>query len=211
MTAAPPDIIAILLAGGIGARFRHAHGGLESAGKLQVRIANGQSTVGLSSAIHLAFGLDGIDHSLVVATREIDDPVEQMFSHGGFLTLRCERAGEGMGATLAQAVEKLPTPEVGYLIGLADMPHVKPSTIASVVRRLLRDEDAPTVVAPSFDGKRGNPVAFSRHYRDALLQLGGDQGARSVVASASESGSLSIIDVDDQGILRDIDVPADLD
>jgi molybdenum cofactor cytidylyltransferase len=210
MNAGSPDVVALLLAGGIGARFREGRCAIEVTNKLQARITNGLSTVGLSSAIHLAFGLDGIDHSLIVAVRACDDSVEQMFSHGGFSTISCERASQGMGATLAQAIAQLPQPKVGYLIALADMPYVKPSTTKSIVQRLQHQSPSRAVVVPVFKGKRGNPVAFSYHYRDELMQLVGDKGARDIVAAADNDGSLHVVEVSDEGVSRDIDVRADL-
>ncbi|MGC2038161.1 MAG: nucleotidyltransferase family protein, partial [Paraburkholderia caledonica] len=43
-------------------------------------------------------------------------------------------------------------------------------------------------------------------YRDALLRLDGDSGARSLLGSER----VMRLDVDDAGILRDIDTPDDL-
>jgi len=60
--------------------------------------------------------------------------------------------------------------------------------------------------APTFDGRRGNPVAFDAAHRDDLLALEGDQGARRLLISHP----VTTIAVPDPGILRDIDSPSDL-
>jgi molybdenum cofactor cytidylyltransferase len=51
-------------------------------------------------------------------------------------------------------------------------------------------------------------VGFGRDFLPALLQLGGDHGARHLVDGARDR--VRSIPIDDPGILRDVDVPADL-
>jgi molybdenum cofactor cytidylyltransferase len=55
-------------------------------------------------------------------------------------------------------------------------------------------------------GRRGNPAGFARKVWPRLMALKGDQGARPLLDSL---GAIDI-PVDDPGIHRDIDVPADL-
>jgi molybdenum cofactor cytidylyltransferase len=86
------------------------------------------------------------------------------------------------------------------------MPWIAPETIAAVARSL---EAGASIVAPSYRGQRGHPVAFGAGYRAALLALDGDRGARELVQDAKSS--LELVEVDDPGVLRDVDAPADLD
>jgi molybdenum cofactor cytidylyltransferase len=83
------------------------------------------------------------------------------------------------------------------------MPHVQPSTIQSLKTVL---EQGAGIAAPIYRGKRGNPVGFSRQYLPQLLALEGDQGARGIL----KHYPVTEVDVDDGGILRDVDTPADL-
>ncbi|MNY74038.1 MobA-like NTP transferase domain protein [compost metagenome] len=62
------------------------------------------------------------------------------------------------------------------------------------------------IAAPMYRGRRGNPVGFSRHYLPQLLALEGDQGARGIL----KHSAVTELEVDDSGILQDIDTPADL-
>jgi molybdenum cofactor cytidylyltransferase len=55
--------------------------------------------------------------------------------------------------------------------------------------------DGAEIVATQFDGKRGHPVGFSRKYGALLAALGGDEGARSIVAA--RQWALRLVDVDD--------------
>jgi molybdenum cofactor cytidylyltransferase len=56
------------------------------------------------------------------------------------------------------------------------------------------------------DGRRGNPVGFGRVHLAALLALEGDQGARRLLQTCP----VTEVPVEDPGIFRDIDTPADL-
>ena len=119
----------------------------------------------------------------------------------------CERAAEGMGASLACAVRAANAAGAadGYVIALADMPFIRSSTIAAVRDALAAG--AP-LVAPYFRARRGHPVGLAAKFRNELEALEGDEGARKII-SANEI-SLLKIPVGDPGVLRDIDTPGDL-
>ena len=92
----------------------------------------------------------------------------------------------------------------GWIVGLADMPCVQSSTVEAIRQALEQGVD---IVACRHEGRRGNPVGFSRNMKAALLALEGDQGARRLLEE--RSSVVHWLDVDDPGILLDIDVPAD--
>jgi molybdenum cofactor cytidylyltransferase len=97
-------------------------------------------------------------------------------------------------------------PVRGCLVALADMPAVRPSTIAQLVAALA---GGASLVAPEYRGTRGHPVGFSQEWFDFLSRLRGDEGARHLLAVHRER--LQRISVDDPGILADVDRPADLE
>lgn len=113
----------------------------------------------------------------------------------------------GMGHTLASAVAQIPPGAL--VIGLADMPWIAPETVKLLAQR-LRESPPDRVLQPRYNGKSGNPLGFGPGHREALKQCSGDQGARALVSSARAAGSVLDIDVDDSGILYDIDQPDDL-
>jgi CTP:molybdopterin cytidylyltransferase MocA len=66
--------------------------------------------------------------------------------------------------------------------------------------------DEPIVAAHG--GRRGHPLALPGRLRADLLQMDARQSLRGALASL---GSVPrAIDVDDEGVLRDVDVPGDL-
>ncbi|MCC2974310.1 NTP transferase domain-containing protein [Massilia sp. IC2-476] len=114
----------------------------------------------------------------------------------------CPEADSGMGASLVQAIRHS-LPAEGWLVALGDMPYVRDSTLAALREAVL---DGAGIAVPTYGGRRGNPVAFGAEHRDALLALGGDQGARRLLQTCPVTELI----VDDPGILRDIDTPSDL-
>jgi molybdenum cofactor cytidylyltransferase len=94
----------------------------------------------------------------------------------------------------------------GWIIGLGDMPRVRPDTIAAVRAAL---ESGATIAAPFLaDGRRGHPVGFAATLREELEALDGDEGARSLLARHADR--VRKVPVDDPGIVLDIDSVEDL-
>jgi molybdenum cofactor cytidylyltransferase len=116
----------------------------------------------------------------------------------------CADAAQGMAHSIACGVQENRDAS-GWLIGLADMPAVPSSAITGVRNALLSGAN----IAASFNaGKRGHPVGFSANYRNELLALSGDTGARRLIER--DNSKLVHVEVDDVGIFADIDTPADL-
>jgi molybdenum cofactor cytidylyltransferase len=109
-----------------------------------------------------------------------------------------------MGVTLAHAV-RASGDAGGWVVALADMPFIRPETIRRVVDAVV---GGAAIAAPEFHGERGHPVGFAHTFRGALEQLAGDAGAREIVKA--HPAALARVAVDDPGVVRDIDTPADL-
>ena len=130
--------------------------------------------------------------------------LERLLRASGLAVVVNPRADEGMGTSLAQGVASA-TDAAGWVIALADMPWIATSTVAGVAGAL---HDGASVVAPVYRGKRGHPVGFSARHRAGLTGLAGDSGARCLLEH--HAAELVFVEVDDPGILRDVDSPADL-
>ncbi len=112
------------------------------------------------------------------------------------------QAARGMGASIATGVvERSGAP--GWLVLPGDMPLVQPGTMLAVAGAL---EQHPVAYA-QYRGRRGHPVAFAAELYSELILLSGDDGARRVMLRYPAHGQ----DVEDPGVLLDIDTPADLD
>ena len=107
----------------------------------------------------------------------------------------------GMGHSVAAGVAAAREFD-GAFVALGDMPWVEATTLETL-RRGLNDRCA--IVRPFHDGTPGHPVGFGQAHFKALMDLGGDQGAKEVLEQNPRR--VIAIDVTDAGVLRDLDVP----
>ena len=108
----------------------------------------------------------------------------------------------GMGYSISVGVGARPDAD-GWLILPGDMPRVQPVTLQAVARQL--EEHA--IAYAQYKGRRGHPVGFSPELYSELSALSGDEGARRLIARYPAFG----VEVDDPGVLVDVDTLADLD
>lgn len=119
----------------------------------------------------------------------------------------CPPDAKEMADSLAVAIKHAHTTLAAeaYVVALADMPYIKPETIAALAGGLAAGA---SIVIPTYQGQRGHPVGFSAKFTEELLQLKGDEGARSIIKKYSDD--VTLISCEDAGVLRDIDIPDDL-
>ena len=185
-------ITGILLAAGSGSRF----GG----GKLLHPLADG-TPIGIASLRNLREALPEV----LAVVRSGDDRLRRLFEVEGVCVRICGDAHLGMARSFVSGIDASRDAD-GWVIALGDMPFVLPRTIKTIAERIA---NTGRIAIPAYRGERGHPVGFGRRYRDELLTLQGDEGARSVIGRHPHD--LEIVDCDDRGILRDIDTPADLE
>lgn len=109
------------------------------------------------------------------------------------------QATAGMGDSIAAGVRATPD-AAGWLVLPADLPLVQAQTLRQVAM-------APpaSVTVPVYQGQRGHPVRFDAALRDALLALSGDRGASAIVRAQEAAGGLALVEVEDEGIVLDVD------
>jgi len=183
----------VLLAAGTGSRFDPE--GLRN--KLLAPLPGGTCV-----AHEAAHRLLLVVPKVIAVVRPGSDALAHMLNDAGCDVVFSADAQRGMGASLAAGVGAAHEAE-SWIVALADMPRIGVATIEAVARAI--DEGA-SLAAPFHEGQRGHPVGFGLAHRAALLALDGDTGARALMSSPT----LTRIDVDDPGILRDVDTPADL-
>jgi molybdenum cofactor cytidylyltransferase len=156
--------------------------------------------IAVQAARHLKTGVERV---LAVVRPGADDTARSLAAEGCEVVV-CGNAPEGMGASLACAARAAGEVD-GYLVALADMPFVRPTSIAAVRDALAAGA---SLAAPYFRGRRGHPVAIAGRFRAELLACSGDEGARALLAA--HEAELVKVPVGDPGVIRDIDRPADL-
>ncbi len=185
-------VVALLLAGGRGRRF--------GADKLMHALPGGEPMV-LAAWRHLVAAGADRNLALIPPGREA---LRALLDDAGVPVEVCERAPLGMGETLACGVRAVPD-ATGWVVALGDMPFIDPATIARVIARLRDGDD---IVVPRWRGRRGHPVGFGARFGGDLMALRGDTGARHLLREYGEQ--VTWVDVDDHGIILDVDTPDDL-
>jgi molybdenum cofactor cytidylyltransferase len=107
----------------------------------------------------------------------------------------------GMLSSLQCGLASLPDDVDAVLFTPADLPSILSSTIAAVAA-----SDA-AITIPRRGGRNGHPVRVSRTIAAELLSLPADAQARDVLHR--HRPETLFLDVDDPGILYDVDTPAD--
>jgi molybdenum cofactor cytidylyltransferase len=107
----------------------------------------------------------------------------------------------GQTTSMQCGLRALPPHADGVLFTLVDHPAVAPATIDA----LLAGPPATLLRVPRYHGHRGHPIWFSRALIPEFLALPVSGAARDVVRS--HAAQTEFLEVDDPGILADIDDP----
>jgi molybdenum cofactor cytidylyltransferase len=113
---------------------------------------------------------------------------------------------EGMGTSLRAGLGALSESAQGALIVLADQPFIRPQTLDRLVD--YYHQSAAEIVLPLYKGFRGNPVLLDRSVFPEVMGLSGDVGCRAIFGSHTEG--IRKFEVDDPGVLLDVDTDEDL-
>jgi len=147
--------------------------------------------------------------SVCVVLRSSDQAVAEMLTQLGpdINVTHAPMAHLGMGHSLAHGIDQV-RDWSGAAICLADMPFHRAETLSALTRQFGQTSLPSPIIIPMHEGQSGHPVIFHRNHFAALSKLEGDQGARRVIEGNAEH--LIKIELDDPGIVQDIDQPEDL-
>jgi len=104
----------------------------------------------------------------------------------------------GQTTSMQCGLRAVPPDAEGVLFTLVDHPAVSPATIHALLAG-----NRPLVRVPRFGNRRGHPIWFSRELIPEFLALPETGAARDVVRS--HAAETEFLDLDDPGILADID------
>lgn len=188
-----PDkkLCCVLLAAGAASRF--------GSQKLLAHLPDGRCVIEATLANLIAAKVGNI-----VAVISTDAALESLLQRYPCTVVANDRAAEGMGTSIACGVAASADADA-WLIALGDMPSIGVDTIKAIADTIYSGTE---IAMPVMAGKRGHPVGFSAKYREKLLALRGDTGAREIIRA--NAGCVTEVGVDDGGIFADIDVPEDL-
>jgi len=116
-----------------------------------------------------------------------------------------ENYASGMLTSVQAGFRALPLDAEAAVVMLGDQPFL-PARVVDAVVAAYR-EGGRGIVIPVFQGRRGHPVLVDAKYRDAVLGLDPADGLRRLMRAHPDD--IRETEVDDPGILRDLDTPED--
>ncbi len=111
---------------------------------------------------------------------------------------------DGLGTSLKAGIAALPAGADGAIVCLGDMPQVDAALIDRLIGAFDPDKGA-LVVVPTIEGKRGNPVVWSRRFFADLMAVEGDVGARYLIGRHPEA--VTEVPLTGNAALTDVDTP----
>ena len=111
---------------------------------------------------------------------------------------------QGLSTSVKAGLAALPPESEAAIVCLGDMPQVTSALIDRLIAAFDPERNA-LVVLPTFSGKRGNPVLWSRRFFPELIALEGDVGARHLIGAYPEV--VTEVPVENAAAMVDIDTP----
>jgi molybdenum cofactor cytidylyltransferase len=190
------NVAAIVLAAGRSTRMGGPNKLLaELAGQKLVRIATEQALASKASEV-------------IVVTGHQAELVEQALTGLKVKFVRNPDFAGGLASSVKAGIAAVPKDADGALICLGDMPLIDAQLLDRLVDAFDPDRGN-LIVVPVAEGRRGNPVLWSRRFFSELLTLDGDIGARHLIAKHAEA--VAEVPVDGESAFLDIDTPQALE
>jgi molybdenum cofactor cytidylyltransferase len=117
---------------------------------------------------------------VIVVTGYDHHNIEAKLCHYPLRFIYNREYSQGMAASLKKGVAALASKDTAVMICLGDMPLITPELLNKLVQT-YRQAPEGAIVLPVFKKRRGNPVIFSPGFREDLLGIEGDVGARSII------------------------------
>jgi molybdenum cofactor cytidylyltransferase len=189
-------IAAIILAAGRSTRMGGTNKLLaEIEGKKLVRIATEQALASKAAEV-------------IVVTGHQAELVEQALAGLKVRFVRNPDFAGGLASSVKAGISAVSPTADGAVICLGDMPLMSAHLIDRLIEAFAPDRGN-LIVVPVADGRRGNPVLWSRRFFSELMTLDGDIGARHLIARHGEA--VAEVPVEGNGAFLDIDTPQALE
>ncbi len=142
---------------------------------------------------------------VVAVVNNDDDWVARLADVSGAAVIINEKAESEQIDSLRLGIANLPDGYEALVVLPVDFPRVQQETVEKL---LAEFERAPTgIINPAYRGQPGHPVLFSRDVASELLHPDLPHGARTVIEQHKDQART--FEVDDEGVLIDIDTPGD--
>jgi molybdenum cofactor cytidylyltransferase len=190
------NVAAVILAAGRSTRMGGPNKLLaELGGKTLVRIVTEQALASKASGV-------------IVVTGHQADQVESALAGLKVKFVRNGDFADGLASSVKAGIAAVPAAADGAVVCLGDMPLIDARLIDRLIGAFAPDRGN-LIAVPVSDGRRGNPVLWSRRFFGELMTLDGDIGARHLIARHGEA--VAEVAVEGHGAFLDIDTPQALE
>ncbi len=114
----------------------------------------------------------------------------------------------GLSTSLKRGIAALPPDLDGVIVCLGDMPMITGRHLDRLIAA-FNPLEGRAIIVPTRQGKRGNPVLWSKRFFPEMAALAGDVGAKHLIGEHAEL--VAEVEMDDDAVLVDIDTPEALD
>ncbi|MDD2371867.1 MAG: selenium cofactor biosynthesis protein YqeC [Firmicutes bacterium] len=137
---------------------------------------------------------------VVVTLGYYKDEIKENIKEIGFTYQEIKNYKVGMSASFKEAIDFNTD---YFLVTPCDLPLIEENTIDLLIKTYRQNRGS--ILVPRFMGIKGHPVIFPIEMQASFQLIDGDKGARDII---KDKGCL-FIDVDDPGIIADIDTFSD--
>ncbi|MEM7046759.1 MAG: nucleotidyltransferase family protein [Pseudomonadota bacterium] len=192
----PKTPIALILAAGLSRRMGRDH-------KLLLR-QKGMTIIERTTCAFIQAGFEDITVITGYGHEQIESCLAKMPVH--FIYNADYR--EGMATSIRAGMHSVTG---DFSICPGDLPWLQSTTVRTLkCAWQARDLTRHRVLIPVFEQQFGHPVFFAQDLAPSLHALRGDVGARNLLRALVDSDHALLLEVEDPGILRDVDTPQDL-
>lgn len=179
-----------------------AAGSSRRMGSQKLLLPFGQSTI-IETVVDNVLN-SSIDHVMVVLGASQKE-VRDILGNRGIQFCYNKEHEKGMLSSVICGIRALPDDVSSALIFLGDQPGIPPSVTNAVIDAY--SEELFGIVIPVFNYRRGHPLLVDMKYRKEIEHLDLEEGLKSLRHHFPED--VLEVEVDEPGILVDIDTPAD--
>ena len=116
---------------------------------------------------------------------------------------------KGMSSSIKVGLNEISKKSQGFFISLGDMPNINQNIYNKLIKSMssynkkLKPIHKKEIIIPTFEGREGNPVLFSKFMKNKIMNLEGDIGAKKII----EQNRAKVLNVpfDNKGIIIDFD------
>ncbi len=140
---------------------------------------------------------------VIVVTGKDHDAVSDATANVGGSCQRNPEPEQGMLSSVRIGLAAMPDDCAAAAVLLGDQPSVSVPLVSALVREY--ESSGSGIVVPVYAGRRGHPLIFSMHYREAVMTRYDDTGLRGLLKE--NANVVRELACDDVGVTIDVDTP----